>query len=130
MSGKLQAMNGCRADGRCILLLGKLESCEDDSRPGAYMKGKKKDKRKGERVSAALPVAVGGVPGTARDVSATGIFFETDASYRIGSPVDLALDLDTPWGKVMFKCAGKIVRVEQRDKKVGVAVRFINPERK
>jgi hypothetical protein len=88
------------------------------------MKGKKKDKRKGERVSASLPVAVGGVPGTARDVSATGIFFETDASYRIGSPIDLALDLDTPWGKVMFKCAGTIVRVEQRDKKVGVAVRF------
>jgi len=88
------------------------------------MKGKNKDKRKVERVSATLPVDAGGVPGTTCDVSTTGIFFETDASYAVGSPISLALDLDTQWGKVMFKCQGKIVRIERRDDKVGVAVRF------
>lgn len=88
------------------------------------MKGKKKDKRRGERVRAGLPVEVEGLPAMARDVSATGIFIETDAAYALGSPVNMALDLDTPWGKVMFKCQGRIVRVEHRDEKVGVAVRF------
>jgi hypothetical protein len=90
------------------------------------MKGKKKEKRKGERVQAALPVAVEGMPATARDVSASGIFLETDAAYALGSPVRLALDLDTPWGKVVIRSQGKIVRVEHRDEKIGVAVQFVD----
>lgn len=88
------------------------------------MKRKNKDKRRGERVNAALPVAAGGAAGFARDVSASGIFFETNATYSIGSRVNLALDLDTPWGKVMLRCEGRVVRVERRDEKVGVAVQF------
>lgn len=71
-----------------------------------------------------LPIDLEGTAGIARDVSASGIFFETDAAYAIGSPVNLALDLDTPWGKVMLRCEGKIVRVERRDEKIGVAVQF------
>jgi Tfp pilus assembly protein PilZ len=88
------------------------------------MKGKKKDERRGKRVSALLPVEAGGATGIARDVSATGIFFETGAGFSIGSPVNLALDLDTPWGKVMLRCEGKVVRVERRDDTIGVAVQF------
>lgn len=92
------------------------------------MKRKKNEKRKGKRVSAALPVAVEGMPAMARDVSATGIFLETDANYALGSAVNVELDLDTPWGKVMFQCQGRIVRVEHRDEKVGVAVHFTDSE--
>lgn len=93
------------------------------------MKRKRNDKRREKRVSAALPVDLGGAAGIARDVSASGMFFETDASYAIGSPISLAFDLDTPWGKVMFKCQGKIVRLESRDQKVGVAVQFTGATR-
>ena len=75
-------------------------------------------------MAAALPVDLGGVAGVARDVSASGMFFETDASYAIGSSISIALDLDTPWGKVMVKCQGKIVRLEPHNRKVGVAVQF------
>jgi len=89
------------------------------------MKQKKKDKRQGRRVKATLPVKLEGAPGLARDVSAGGVFIETEASYALGSPVDLALDLDTPWGRVVIKSQGKIVRVEHRDDKIGVAVQFI-----
>ena len=92
------------------------------------MRQKKKEKRRGRRVAAALPVAVQGQPALSRDVSASGIFLETEAGYALGSPVSMALDLDTPWGKVMFRCEGRIVRVEHRDDKVGVAVRFSDPE--
>ncbi len=65
-----------------------------------------------------------GAAGVTRDVSASGVFFETDASYAIGSPISFALNLDTPWGKVMVRCQGKIVRLERRNKRVGVAVQF------
>jgi hypothetical protein len=88
------------------------------------MKRKKKDKRREERVTALLPVVAGSAAGIARDVSASGIFLETDAAYSIGSPVNLALDLDTPWGRVMLRCEGKVVRVERRDDTIGVAVQF------
>ena len=90
------------------------------------MKGKKKDKRKGGRVTASLPVKVEGLPGTARDVSASGVFIETNSSYALGSPVNLALDLDTPWGKVVIRSQGKIVRVEHKDEQIGVAVQFMD----
>jgi hypothetical protein len=86
---------------------------------------KAREKRRDKRVGAALPVDVGPATGITRDVSASGMYFETDASYSVGSPVNIALSLDTPWGKVMFRCDGKIVRVESHDRKVGVAVQFI-----
>lgn len=92
------------------------------------MRGKGTDKREAGRVRTALPVQADGGTGVTRDVSASGIFFETDVSYHIGSKVTVALDLDTPWGKVMLRSDGKIVRVESRDHKVGVAVEFLDPK--
>ena len=88
------------------------------------MKRKRNNKRREKRVGAALPLDLDGAAGIARDVSASGMFFETDASYAIGSSITIALNLDTPWGTVMVKCQGKIVRLEPHDKKMGVAVQF------
>jgi hypothetical protein len=91
------------------------------------VKRKKKEQRRDRRVPAALPVKVGRAAGVTRDVSASGMFLETDASYAVGSTVNLMLNLDTPWGKVMFNCRGRIVRREAHDHRMGVAVQFIDP---
>lgn len=91
------------------------------------MKRKKKEQRRDRRVSAALPVKLGRGGGLTRDVSASGLFLETDASYAVGSTVSLMLDLDTPWGRVMFNCRGRIVRRESHDHRMGVAVQFVDP---
>jgi len=64
-----------------------------------------------------------------RDVSASGIFFETETDYHIGSKISVALDLDTPWGKVMLRGRGKIVRVESHNRRVGVAVQFVDAKK-
>jgi Tfp pilus assembly protein PilZ len=88
------------------------------------MKREAKNKRNGVRVSAMLPVDLGGEPGFAYDVSASGMFLEADASYAIGSHISLAMNLDTPWGKVIFECQGTVVRLEPHNGKVGVAVQF------
>ena len=75
---------------------------------------------------AALPVQVGDrICGTTRDVSASGIFFETDAAFTAGGSISFAIDIDAPGGKMQLNCRGEIVRVEQRDKRVGVAVRIV-----
>lgn len=83
------------------------------------------ENRREERVCTALPVDLGTATGVTRDVSATGIFFETDASYAVGSEISLTVELDTPGGKMMLKAHGNIVRIERRDAKVGVAVKII-----
>jgi hypothetical protein len=80
--------------------------------------------RKEERVGAALPVDLGNATGITRDVSASGVFFETDASYALGSTISFTVELDTPGGKMLLKCQGEIVRIEQRLERVGVAVKI------
>jgi hypothetical protein len=88
------------------------------------MRGDSQDKRKEERVSTVLPVNVGSTAGIVRDVSASGIFFEIDANYTLGSSISFAVKLDTPSGCMNLKCLGEIVRIEPRDAKVGVGVRI------
>ena len=78
-----------------------------------------------ERVRATLPVSLDGATGITRDVSATGVFFETDVNYAAGSEISFAIELQGPAGKMMFKCRGEIVRVEDRGGKVGVAAKII-----
>ncbi len=84
------------------------------------------DQRREERVSAALPVDLGTATGITSDVSASGVYFETDVDYAPGSEIGFAIKLDGPRGKEMkFKCQGQIVRVEHRNGKVGVAAKIV-----
>lgn len=88
------------------------------------MKRKSTEKRMGERLGAALRVKLGKLLGVTRDVSASGVFFETDAAYAVGGKVHFEINLDTPWGKAVCDCNGRIVRVERRDGAIGIAVQF------
>lgn len=60
-----------------------------------------------------------------RDVSASGIFFETEASDSLGGLISFTVEIDTPGGKRMLKCQGDVVRVEPCDARVGVAVQIV-----
>ena len=83
------------------------------------------EKRRKERVFTALPVNLAGASGVTRDVSASGIFFETDASYTLGNLVSFTVEFNTPGGKMLLKCRGDIVRIEPRGTQIGVAVKII-----
>lgn len=78
--------------------------------------------RKEERIVTSVPVDLGESSGITRDVSASGIFFETDASYSPGRVINFKVKLDTPSGKMKLRCWGSVVRVEPRNGKTGVAV--------
>lgn len=82
-------------------------------------------KRREERVCAALPVNLGTACGITCDISASGIFFETNSSLTPGSPINFTVEFDGPGGKMELKCSGEIVRTEPRDTRVGVAVKII-----
>jgi hypothetical protein len=83
-----------------------------------------KEQRREERVPTELPVELGGGNGIARDVSASGIFIETDASYGTGSPISFAVELETPGGRITLNCRGQIVRIEHRGGRLGIGVRI------
>ena len=85
-----------------------------------------REKRRGERrVLTALSVNLGNAKGVTRDVSASGIFFETDASYGLGNLISFTVEFDAPGGKLLLRCRGDIVRIEPRGTQVGVAVKII-----
>lgn len=84
------------------------------------------DRRRSEdRVPAELPVNLQSGKGITRDVSPSGVFFETDTAYAPGSEISFSIELDSPGGKMMLNCQGRIVRVEHRSGKVGVAAKII-----
>jgi hypothetical protein len=82
------------------------------------------EQRTEERVFTALPVDLGNGTGVTRDVSASGIFFEIDSNYRLGSAIEFVVEMHTPGGKMLLKCEGEIVRIEPRGPRVGVAVKI------
>jgi len=75
-------------------------------------------------VPASLRVGLEGASGVTRDVSASGIFFETDASYAADSSIQFTVDIETASGQMLLCCQGHIVRVERRGPRIGVAVRI------
>ena len=89
------------------------------------------DRRQARRYRIALPVALEHGTGVTRDVSACGVFFETDLSFSPGVTISLSLVLEhaDADGPLCFQCQGEVVRVEQRAGKVGVAVRLTSYRR-
>lgn len=84
----------------------------------------RRDQRGEERVPAALTVKVDHATGVTRDISVSGICFETDADYTAGNEISFMVELESPIGKMILKCQGRIVRTEARGDKTGVAVKI------
>jgi hypothetical protein len=83
-------------------------------------------RRAQQRVAAVLPVKVEGRnAGLTRDISPSGIFFETDSELTSGSAIHFSLEFDNPSGKLLLECSGEIVRVERAGGKIGIAARIL-----
>jgi PilZ domain-containing protein len=84
------------------------------------------DRRQARRYRLALPVELEHGTGLTRDISASGVFFKTNSSFRLGETIrfSLVLEYADPSGPLRLHCQGEIVRVERYEGTVGVAVRF------
>jgi hypothetical protein len=80
------------------------------------------DRRREERFETTLAIRLEHGSGLARNVSASGIYFTTDVALEAGAPISFTLDFkDYPGALLRVVCAAKIVRIESRDGKTGVA---------
>ena len=84
------------------------------------------ERRRDTRLPIAIPVELAGGTGITRDVSLSGVFFETDRYLVLGEQIRLTLLLGrlSPDYPVRLQCDGRVVRVERREMQVrlGVAV--------
>jgi len=85
-----------------------------------------KELRRDARVSVSLPATIGEVDCITRDVSPSGVFFEVNTSFNEGEKVDFAIQFESANGKLILKCSGEVVWSENREGKVGLAVKIVD----
>ena len=83
-----------------------------------------RERRRAIRFPIVIPVELEGGTGVTRDVSLSGVFFETDQFHVLGEPIRLTLVLQrvSPDHPVRLQCEGRVVRVERRQLQLGVGV--------
>lgn len=89
-----------------------------------YLQPEQADRRKAQRSLLVLPVKLENETGRTRDMSASGVFVEMDEPVELGSAAKFSLVLaHLSSGELLrLQCAGRVVRLERRDAKWGVAV--------
>src|SRR3954468_9750926 len=79
------------------------------------------------RYAVDMPVLLADGSGVARNISTSGIYLETELSLHAGAPLSFTVNFDdTPGGRMRMHCDAEIVRIEQKDGRVGVGARIIN----
>ncbi len=80
------------------------------------------------RVDAPVEFIVG--QGVARDLSTSGLYFVCEKPLQVGYELTLTIQLDDKVADmpVKMECKGTIVRVEEVDGRIGVAVRLADPK--
>jgi len=83
------------------------------------------ERRRAPRYPIGLPIEVEAL-GSAetRDVSTTGVFFETQEPLAPGAVIRFSLVFQHAGSEPRLRlvCQGEVVRVEQRDERLGIAV--------
>ena len=81
------------------------------------------DRRRSRRFTLALPVELPQGRTLTRDVSESGVYFETDDSLAPGSPIRFLMVFSQvdPEGRLRVECDGEVVRVEPHEGSTGVA---------
>src|SRR5262249_55413349 len=83
-----------------------------------------RERRRARRYRVALPVELEGLGrGLTRDVSTSGVYFQTTETVVRGAPLTFSLFLEQPAlsGRVGLACAGEVVGVDGQPGCVGVA---------
>jgi hypothetical protein len=85
------------------------------------------DQRTAVRFDASMPVQIAGTAGQTQNISAHGVYFETDVQQRVGALVNFTVEF-TLYGRThRLLCEGKVIRVDRHGDRIGVAARLVAP---
>jgi hypothetical protein len=94
--------------------------------PGHHTLRMTRDQRAQPRERLALPLKLGdGGRAVTRDISASGLYFQLEGPYRLGTMVDFELQL--PHARMKFTAVGQLVRIDHLGARTGVAVKLLDP---
>lgn len=83
-----------------------------------------KQGRGADRFDTALPVEMEGAKGLTRNISATGVYFETEATQEPGSRVNFTVQVTVRGEVLKLVCEGEVVRVDHKDGMIGIAAKL------
>jgi hypothetical protein len=86
-----------------------------------------REQRASVRFDTRMPVQLAGGTGTTHNISARGVYFETDVQPASGALIDFTIEYHLRGRKHNLLCEGKVVRVEAQAGRIGVAARLIGP---
>lgn len=83
--------------------------------------------RREQRYATDLAVRLGEASGVAKNVSPTGIYFETQVPLESGSAISFEIDFDdSPSGPLRILCEARVVRVERKEGKIGIGAKILD----
>lgn len=85
------------------------------------------DHRAAARFETALAVDVEGLQARTRNISASGVYFETEVDLPVGTLVNLNVQFTHGGQQHWLACEGQVVRVRRADDCHGVAARLLTP---
>ena len=87
-----------------------------------------RDQRASERFGVGLPFTLeSGLQGHTRDLSATGLSFDSDIPYAVGAIVELTLRYGLDGHNFPMPCQVEVVRVDPAGEGFSVAARLCRP---
>jgi len=85
------------------------------------------DHRAAARFDTAMAVDVEGRKAEAHNISATGVYFETDVEMPLGARVNLNVEFTHGGRKHWVACEGKVVRVTGANGQHGIGAELVTP---
>lgn len=85
------------------------------------------EQRAAQRFGLALRLTVAGGEGATHDLSATGLYFESDRSYPLGERIELVLEFPGVKRVYPITCEAQVVRVASAGEGFNIAVRLLTP---
>ena len=85
------------------------------------------EQRAAQRFGVALRLTIEGDEGATHDLSATGLYFQSDRSYEVGASMELVLEFPGAGRTHPLTCEAQVVRVTPAGDGFNIAVRLLTP---
>ena len=86
-----------------------------------------RNQRESERFGIGMEYTLDGKQGRTRDLSATGLSFESDIGYPVGTKIQMTLRYGLDGHNFPLPCEVEVMRVEPEENRFCIAARFCQP---